>query len=404
MIKEIQIQNFKCFQNLKKFELSKINLLTGINGRGKSSLLQSILLLSQSANKLNFKDKLKLNSKHIDLGNFEDIKNSETKHEEKIFIELNFDDLKASFNFSENENDIMSALVEGEIKLSDSIEMEDFSRFSEKFKQSIKDIIGEDLVDDDDETMQKIDLKYIHYYDLISRVHYISADRLGPVKYVDKISFSDFISVGSKGEHTLNVLAKNNLPLVHNKLYLGKDSKSVIQQTQEWLSYILEGAHIEIKGKDADSSVLYMLINNKNNSYKYKPTNVGFGYSYILPLIVSGLIAKEDEILIIENPEAHLHPRAQSRIAEFFSKVASCGVQVIIESHSEHILNGLRVSALNPEIEINNDDLTINYFNESFDSSKLVMDEKGKIANWPNGFFDQQELDLAEIFKHNRKL
>lgn len=101
MIKEIQIQNFKCFQNLKKFELSKINLLTGINGRGKSSLLQSILLLSQSANKLNFKDKLKLNSKHIDLGNFEDIKNSETKHEEKIFIELNFDDLKASFNFSE---------------------------------------------------------------------------------------------------------------------------------------------------------------------------------------------------------------------------------------------------------------------------------------------------------------
>ncbi len=116
------------------------------------------------------------------------------------------------------------------------------------------------------------------------------------------------------------------------------------------------------------------------------------------------MIAKEDEILIIENPEAHLHPRAQSRIAEFFSKVASCGVQVIIESHSEHILNGLRVSALNPEIEINNDDLTINYFNESFDSSKLVMDEKGKIANWPNGFFDQQELDLAEIFKHNRKL
>ena len=332
MIKEIQIQNFKCFQNLKKFELSKINLLTGINGRGKSSLLQSILLLSQSANKLNFKDKLKLNSKHIDLGNFEDIKNSETKHEEKIFIELNFDDLKASFNFSENENDSMSALVEGEIKLSDSIEMEDFSRFSEKFKQSIKDIIGEDLVDDDDdETMQKIDLKYIHYSDLISRVHYISADRLGPVKYVDKISFSDFISVGSKGEHTLNVLAINNLPLVHNKLYLGTDSKSVIQQTQEWLSYILEGAHIEIKGKDADSSVLYMLINNKNNSYKYKPTNVGLGYSYILPLIVSGLIAKEDEILIIENPEAHLHPRAQSRIAEFFSKVASCGVQVIIE-------------------------------------------------------------------------
>jgi predicted ATPase len=405
MIKKIQIQNFKCFQNTKTFEFSKLNLLTGINGRGKSSLLQSILLLSQSTSKLNFKDKLKLNGKHIDLGNFDDIKNSETTHEDKIFIELDFEELKASFYFSENENDNMSALVEGEIKLSDSPEMQNFNQFSEKFQRSIVDIIGQELNDnqDDTESMPDLYLKNFFYHDLISKIHYISADRLGPVKYVDKISFSDFVSVGSKGEYTLNVLAKTNLPLVYDELYLGEDSKSVIQQTQEWLSYILEGAKIDIKGRDKDSSVLYMLINNKNNSYKYKPTNVGFGYSYILPLIVSGLIAKENEILIIENPEAHLHPRAQSRIAEFFSKVASCGIQVFIESHSEHILNGLRVSALNPEIGISNNELAIHYFNELFDSNKLTMDEKGKIPNWPNGFFDQQELDLAEIFKYSRK-
>lgn len=408
MIKDIQIENFKCFQNSKKFEFSKLNLLTGINGRGKSSLLQSILLLSQSSSKLDFEDKLKLNGRHIDLGNFDDIKNSETTHDDKIFIELNFEELKASFYFSENENDNMSALIEGEIKLSDSPEMKDISQFSEKFERSVVDIISEELYNnnnqDDTESIPGFNLKNFFYHDLISKIHYISADRLGPVKYVDKISFSDFVSVGSKGEYTLNILAKTNLPLVYDKLYLGEDSKSVIQQTQEWLSYILEGAKIDIKGRDKDSSVLYMLINNKNNSYKYKPTNVGFGYSYILPLIVSGLIAQENEILIVENPEAHLHPRAQSRIAEFFSKVASCGIQVFIESHSEHILNGLRVSALNPEIEMSNSELAIHYFNESFDSDKLTMDEKGKIPNWPNGFFDQQELDLAEIFKYSRKL
>lgn len=398
MIREIEVQNFKCFHELKRFELAKLNLLTGINGRGKSSLLQSILLLSQSASELNFSKKLKLRGKHIDLGNFDDIKNSETTREDKIFISLDFEELKSNFYISEDVDDIMSAIIENQFQLCDSTEMNNFSTLSDKITKTMKEIIGEELEDEE----VPIDFKNIFYNNLISRIHYICADRLGPVKYVDKISFSNFISVGSRGENTLNVLSKNDLAVVDDKLYLGEDSKSVIQQTQEWLSYILEGARIDIKGRDQDSSVLYMLINNKNNSYKYKPTNVGFGYSYILPLIVSGLIAKKNEILIVENPEAHLHPRAQSRIAEFFSRVASCGVQVFIESHSEHILNGLRVSVLNPEIDVSNEDLIIHYFNESFDSEKLIIDKNGKIENWPNGFFDQQELDLAEIFKYNR--
>jgi predicted ATPase len=145
-----------------------------------------------------------------------------------------------------------------------------------------------------------------------------------------------------------------------------------------------------------------MMINSQSNDFFYKPANVGFGYSYILPLIVTGLLAKPGDVVIVENPEAHLHPRAQSRIAEFFSKVASFGVQVFIESHSEHILNGLRVSALNPEIAINYDQIAIHYFNESFQAEKLNLNEKGKITNWPDGFFDQQEIDLAEIFKYSR--
>jgi predicted ATPase len=82
--------------------------------------------------------------------------------------------------------------------------------------------------------------------------------------------------------------------------------------------------------------------------------------------------------------------------------VASCGVQVFIESHSEHILNGMRVSALNPEIAVNYDELAIHYFNENFESEKLSMDKHGKIENWPKGFFDQQEIDLANIFKYGR--
>lgn len=365
MIQKLQLQNFKCFQQLKSFEFEKLNLLTGINGRGKSSLLQALLVLSQSIQKNGDIRKLIINSELIDLGNFDDIKNSETPRNENISFSFQIDGYSAQAKFTEDNNNQLQATL---VNL----------------------------------TIDRPGCETI-FLELFKKIHFVSADRLGPVKYVDKTDLPEFIHVGPRGEHTINILANSiNLPIVNDILYRGEDAKSVIRQTAEWLSYILDGGKIDIKGKDKDSSVIYMLLNNKNNAYAYKPMNVGFGYSYILPLIVTGLIAQSGEIIIIENPEAHLHPRAQSRIAEFLAKVASCGIQVFVESHSEHILNGFRISALRPDIAINNKELAIQYFNENFDSERLQMDEKGKIANWPTGFFDQQELDLTDIFKYSR--
>lgn len=365
MITNLQLQNFKCFQQETSFELSKINLLTGVNGRGKSSLLQSFLLLCQSARDNLSLKKLIINGEYIELGNYDDIKNSETPKIEKIIFNITINsNATARLEYIENFKDSLSAKC-------DKIEFingnkADFTR-------------------------------------LLKKIHFVSADRLGPLKYVDKLSLPEFIHVGARGEYTINILANSiNLNNVNEKLYRGNDASSILQQTIEWLAYILDGAKIDIKGLDKESSVLYMLLNNRNSSYSYKPINVGFGYSYVLPLIVTGLIAKSGDTVIIENPEAHLHPKAQSRITEFFAKVASCGVQVFIESHSEHILNGLRVCALNPEIEITTKDIAIQYFNELFNPQKLDLDEKAKIKNWPLGFFDQQEEDLAEIFKYSR--
>lgn len=395
MIRKLQINNFKCFRSSPEFEFSKINLLTGINGRGKSTVLQAILVVSQSVARFRKLEKLRLNGRHVSLGNYEDIKNSETPRGENISFKINLTEpnLDVEFDFNENESDSLTAKIKNnKVQLLDSsTELNLVKEKVESFKESIGDEMKNVNVN--------LEVEQMLAGEMFFRIHYISADRLGPVKYVDKESLPGFLHVGPCGEHTLNILANDNLPLVHEKLYRGKDAKTVIQQTEEWLSYILEGAKIEIRGKEMESSVLYMLLNNKNNSYSYKPSNVGFGYSYILPLIVSGLIATEGDILIAENPEAHLHPRAQSKITEFFALVASCGVQVFIESHSEHILNGLRVSTLNPNIDIKYDELTIQYFDESFAVKKLKMDEKGKIGDWPGGFFDQQEIDLSNIFK-----
>jgi len=363
MIKELTLRNFKCFNTEKTFAFSKLNLLTGINGRGKSSLLQSVLILTQSAWQVTNLKYLIINGEILNLGNFDDIKNSETKKGESIYFKFKLDgfDEDVELEYMENPKEPLQA-------------------FREKLKNK-------------NEVINK-------FSNVISKVHFVCADRLGPVKFVDKMNLPKFLHVGQRGEYAINILANSmNLDSVNDLLYRGNDAKSVIQQTVEWLNYILEGAKIDIKGKDTESSILYMLLNNKQNSYSYKPVNVGFGYSYILPLIITGLIAKKNEIIMIENPEAHLHPRAQSRIAEFFAMVASSGVQVFIESHSEHILNGFRVSALRDDIPLDYNELAIHYFNENFESEKLQIDEKGKIENWPSGFFDQEEIDLANIFK-----
>jgi predicted ATPase len=394
MISEIQISNFKCFQSANIFGFSKINLLTGINGRGKSTILQSILIISQSITSQEKISELLINGNLIQLGNFDDIKNSETPRGSDISFAFKFKEpvFNANFSFNENEQDPLTAVLTAlDITLFDETSAIDVTESLDSPRKSFEI------------PAESYELKKHVLFQQLSRIHYISANRLGPVKFSEKVSLPKFLNVGPRGEYTINILANDNLPLVNDILYLGNDANSVLQQTEEWLSYILEGAKIKIEGKEQTSSVLSLLINNKSNSYVYKQSNVGFGYSYILPLIVTGLIAKAEEVIIIENPEAHLHPRAQARIMEFFCKVASCGVQVFIESHSEHILNGIRVSALNPAINITSDDVSIQYFDEGFTPEKLKVDVNGKIANWPTGFFDQQEVDLSEIFKLTRK-
>lgn len=370
MIEKITLKNFKCFKDDTAFETNKLNLLTGINGRGKSSLLQSILLITQSNWNIweNSANPIFLNSSYVELGGYSDIKNSYTTQREiSIGFELNIEKkLKVNYLIHENDHDNLTLNANLEIE-GEEITVQDVSKF-------------------------------------FRNIHYVSADRIGPKKYFEKISIPKSIHTGAKGEYSINVLFHSEkLSLtVDERLYLGKDSFSVMNQTEEWLNYILDGANMNLIGKEDESSVLTLLMNNKKDGINYKSINIGFGYSYILPLIITGLIAKPGETIIIENPEAHLHPRAQSRISEFFSKVASIGVQVFIESHSEHILNGIRVAALNKEIGIDNLDINILYFDEDFVHHQLKINEKGKIDNWPLGFFDQQDVDIANIFKFSR--
>lgn len=360
MLTQIKLTNFKCFKNETIFPLNQLNLLTGINGRGKSTLLQSLLLMRQSIEHNENPTQILLNGSCVNLGNFNDIRNSNTSTKESIIFEYDFyqEKFNTKYYLVENIEDNMSVNIDN----------------TRSFQNARFDF---------------------------SKIHYISADRFGPQEFYLKSNLTTFPNVGVKGELTANVLYKKQDDLVNDKLCLGKNDKTLIAQTEAWLNKIFDGAKIEIGQKE--TNILELFINTSASKDRFKPVNVGFGYSYILPIIVSGLIAKEGEILIVENPEAHLHPKAQSRLTQFLAKVSRCGVQVFIESHSEHILNALRLAVLKQIVTAS--DLSILYFQPNSEQPVIQIPVKsdGELEIWPEDFFDQEEIDLAEMFKLRRQ-
>ena len=234
--------------------------------------------------------------------------------------------------------------------------------------------------------------------------HYLHAERLGPRAMYD-IGSRDR-NVGWQGENTVALLSnliidtpEYNVPAV--KQFHGTENPTLRNQTDAWMDYIIPGVNLQAE-RVQEINKAFVQYND------HAPYNVGFGISYVLPIVVAGLIARSGEMLIVENPEAHLHPSGQSRIGRFLAHVANSGVQVITETHSEHVINGIRLAALNERI--NHEDVVINFFSKSEkrgeqpDTDSIFLNDKSDLEKWPAGFFDQQQRDLGEIFKLRRKM
>jgi predicted ATPase len=417
MLTQIKLTNFKCFKEETAFPLSKLNLLTGINGQGKSTLLQSLLLMQQSIEHNEITTQILLNGSCVNLGNFDDVKNRKTPKNEPIVFGYDFANQEWSgnieYHLSENrENDMVADINNIFVSYAEPI-YDSFSLKSNKntrgsyasflvlqkgkqYKAYLNKLIpeasGEEPLCLNGSADEKLDF---------TQIHYISANRLGSQDFYFKSTLTQFPNVGVKGELTANVLSKNKDNLVHEKLQIKNIAPSLFVQTGEWLNNIFDNQGIKVIVEKTATNIIILSF-KLSQSQSIKPANVGFGYNYVLPIIVSGLIAKEGEILIVENPEAYLHPKAQSQLAKFLAKVSSRGVQVFIESHSEHILNGIRVATLRADIDMSNEEVSVLYFQNPKTVVQLPIEKDGSIKNWVDGFFDQQELDLSEIFKLGR--
>ncbi len=367
MLEMIAIKNFKLLKD-NKFNLNCLTVFSGLNGMGKSSVMQSLLLLRQSYEKNLLPNKgLSLAGEYVKIGNGADV------------LSVDADDENIGFDLFWSDN----------IELSLSFEYQSESNVQPiKTEKGVGDCYGQSL--------------------FTSSFQYLSAERISPKSSFDVSDYDVNVlnSIGITGEYTAHFIAKNSLTnLSIDALRHPKASSGVlIASIDAWMSEITPGTRViaKIIPDINQASLHYQFETDSGLTKSFRPENTGFGLTYILPVVTAVLSAKPGDFILIENPESHLHPAGQSALAKLISIAAQSGVQIIVETHSDHFLNGIRVSVSKGIVSSDNVDLY--YLSRDIDSKEHSIqidspkiDDTGKIAQWPKGFFDEWDNALDSL-------
>lgn len=385
MITKVTLKNFKSIKD-KSFPLRNLNVLLGLNGQGKSTFIQSLLVLRQS-DKLG-QGELKLNGGENGLINIGTTKD-------------------ALYQYSNN-NDF-SILIEFDGDKKYQLDYE-YKIDADVFKQKNlnKNIYGDvkDIIDKNQSLFN-------------NNFQYLNAQRIEP-KSINLTSYSHVVeanSIGKYGQYTAHYIElRANDPITFENL-LHKDStlvdtftgktivnNTLINQINLWLGEISPGVNVRTTKISSDYVLLEYDFRQRNygNTNRYKPENVGFGISYALHVVTALLTARPGQLIIIENPESHIHPKGQAELGKLIALVAQNDVQLIIETHSDHIVNGIRVAI--KEKPVLKDKSILFYFekveieNEQFSQVKNIeIDSKGELSEYPKNLLEEWSNQLLKL-------
>lgn len=383
MISSIEIKNFKSIKS-KVFSLRNLNVLLGLNGQGKSSFIQSLLLLRQSNIEPDrVKGWLNLKGRYIDIGNTRDAFYQYAKNKDLLFNLVVDDKITIPFNYTyEMGRDVLPP--KGEKAYFDRIQEIEYSTglFSNNFQ-------------------------YLNAYRIQPKSTYPTSN--------DEVVYRK--SVGVDGQYTAHfietyydeeVLFDN---ILHPKSFtedklLKKTiaNKTLINQINLWMGEISPGINIRTTSVSQDEILLEYIFEQPTyvNTNRFKPVNVGFGITYALPVVTALLSAKPGALLIIENPESHIHPRGQAELGKLIALAAQNDVQIIIETHSDHIINGIRVAV--KEEKLNEDKAKFFYFKKNVEAQEqysvitdILLDKNGTLSEYPDNLLDEWTNQLAKL-------
>lgn len=387
MIQSIELRNFKSIKR-KYFPLRKLNLLLGLNGMGKSSFIQSFLLMRQSLGGLLQKGELRLNGLpggYINLGKVKDTKYQYNEKEDISFFVRFQDSDVLEMNFNEiSESDVL------------------------KMGKHFKDTVNKFPFPTDSESLFN------------SKFQYLNANRIPPqsthVKsYQNVVELKNLGNYGEYTAHFIETFGDKNIEfdnLVH-KDSITKDevtgvdiiNKTLINQINLWMGEISPGVTVRVESSFSSDEVSLEYTYQQPNlgsTNRFKPENVGFGISYALHVVTALLASRPGELIIIENPESHIHPRGQAELGKLIALTAQNDVQLIIETHSDHIVNGIRVAIKeNPTLK---NETILFYFDKVVTDTEqyskitnIEIDKNGELSEYPPKMMDEWSNQLLKL-------
>jgi len=379
MLSHLKLNNFKCFDSLF-LPLAPLTVLTGFNAAGKSTALQSLLLLAQAFRSGGRSGELNLNGPLARLGTPGEVMNS-GKGDISFGIGNEEADIEWIFKATDRMKRASIHLHRVDVKTSEGMEEFKDSKVSELFLPS------------------GVKKGAIRLAQKLREAIFLSAIRIGTSDVFPSPEEATPVNadVGVQGEfapwwfqHFFDE------DIEDSRCHPSDHAKTLRRQFNAWAGQLFPGA--QGNAQLIEKTNLARLELRIGDGDWRRPSNIGYGLTYAFPVIVSGLLAKPKQILIIDSPEAHLHPLGQSKMGQFLAKVAASGVQVIIETHSDHVINGIRLSVKNKDILP--EKVAMHFFKHPDALPRAVsplIDSQGNLSEWPEGFFDQSEKDYARL-------
>lgn len=374
MITRLDLRHFKCFRELK-LPLDSLTLLSGVNASGKSSVLHALGVLQQTIREHEWSRRLMLNGVSVRLGVVSDVVDQISGRRE-CDIGLVHADREYRWRFrgdrSEMSMDVATVQVGGE------------KFHSPKLLRRLMPAGFET-----DPLAERLE-----------SLTYLTAERMGPREVYQLADPQVAPVVGPTGEDAVSVLHLGRDEVVLPALRLRDRPPTRWWQVIGRMEHFFPGCGLAIEAIPHANAATLGLRTSPGTEF-HRPINTGFGLTQVLPLVVAAVSAKKGDLLLVENPEVHLHPSGQAAMGEFLGEAAAAGIQVLVETHSDHILNGVRRAVKNGVLSP--DGVFLHFFRPRDESEEgerpqvesPAIDVAGDVDAWPDGFFDQFDKDTS---------
>jgi len=405
MFTQLKLRNFKTWQDTGDIPLKPITVLLGTNSSGKSSLIQSLLLLKQTVQSPDRSIHLNLGGDEINdlfnFGDFDDVLSQATKDGRRFSLSFSFKTTntsripEGSFDCTYGQSSAGGIVIQDWQLASGSHRFRSVRR--EKGAYSIfvneetlprykgKHLAPERSIALSAEAIALLgtDGQALEDISLAARRELENIVYLGPLRRKPERDYvwnkSNPGEVGTDGHRAIDVL-------LASALMRGDEHHRIINGVSHWLAKMKIADKLEVKqiGRSTRFEVVVRLGGVESNL-----RDVGIGVSQVLPVLTLAYFAPEGTTIVLEEPEIHLHPLAQSILAELFVQVSkSRKVQFIVETHSEHLFR--RMQTLMAKKQVATGDVAMYFVGRHGKSARLRaldLDEFGRVRNWPPSFF-----------------